>query len=228
MRLRPALALCICLVAPLVAPVQTRPGAEWRGKLVIERFNFVYGTGQKYVYGPGGTFEGTKPLVARRVEPATRDYDLYQGRGGVVREQLTRATGQRSIGPPRDIRLLDYHTGSGLVFDKDGTTAMQGPLTPPAAPLDIGKRKILGFACYGKKYVWRTSQGATVELAIWTPAESGMIVPLLEVEYFTDKTEALLGLTVQFVSQIEPASNLPESLFQRPKGLRVTNVPFVQ
>jgi hypothetical protein len=178
--------------------------------------------------GQGGLLSGKPPLVARRVETWTRDYDLYQGPQGVVREELTRTTGQRSVGSLMDIKLLHYDAGWGLVFDKGGSTAIKGPLSPPTAARTIGTRTILGFVCDGKEYAWKTFQQATVQLRSWTAENSGLKVPLLEVEYFTDSTGSLIGLTIQYVASIEPAANLPDSLFEPPPGLHITNVPFIQ
>ena len=228
MRKRSIIAVLFCLLAPLFGLGQGPRKTDWQGKVEIHKYNFLYGTGQRYVYGHGGNFVGTKPIVTRHVETATRDYDLYVGAGGTVREQLTHATGQPSIGPPKDVRLLHYGVGWGLVFDRGKSTAVRGPLTPPTSPREIGTRTILGFLCEGKQYKWRTRQGGTVDLQTWRATRSGIGVPLLQITHFSDKTGTLLALVVQFVALIKPVSSLPESLFQQPTGLRVTHVPFIE
>lgn len=228
MRKRSIMAVLLCLSAPLLGLGQGPPNTEWQGKIEIHIYNFLFGTGQRYVYGHGGSFVGTKSIVVRRVETATRNYDLYVGPGGVAREQLTRATGQPSIGPLKDIRLLHYSAGWGLVFNRGGSTAIKGPLTPSTSPREIGTRTILGFLCEGKQYKWRTRHGGTVELETWAATRPVVTVPLLQVTHLTDKAGALLALVVQFVAMIKPTSNLPKSLFEPPTGLQVSPVPFIE
>jgi hypothetical protein len=48
------------------------------------------------------------------------------------------------------------------------------------------------------------------------------------VEYFTDNTGAMLSLTVRVVSKLEKSPQLPASLFEPPKGLKITEVPDIE
>jgi hypothetical protein len=190
--------------------------ASWKGKFEIVQFNFMYGTGV-----------GNQNLVDRSVELWKSDYDLYQNAEGVVREELTHLNRNRSIEPPQDVRILDYARGMGLIFDKGRPQAIRGPLRPPALAQGLEARKILGFNCDGAEYRWTTFQQATVQLQRWTARNSDLKVPLLEVEYFTDNAGALLAMTVSVASKLERAAEPPPSLFEPPKGLKVTEVPFV-
>jgi hypothetical protein len=156
------------------------------------------------------------------------DYDLFQSPAGVVREQMTNMNWHPSVEAPMDIRLLDYTRGYGLVFDKGGRQAIRGPLSPPVAGTPLEQRQILGFICDGKQYDWTTPQHARVQLQRWSARDSDLKVPLLQVEYFTDDTGALLTLRVTAVSQLERTSGLPASLFEPPAGLHPIDVPSVE
>jgi len=155
-------------------------------------------------------------------------YNLYQNTEGVVREDLSYVNRNRSLGGPLDVKLFNYSKGAGLIFDKGNPQAIEGSLTPPVRGDAIGERTILGFSCAGNEYRWKTSQGATVELQSWKATDSTFLVPLLEVEYFSDDTGALLSLTVQVINHLMPAPEIPQSFFQPPAGLRVVRVPMVR
>lgn len=208
-----AFALC---AGPGGAQEQSQPGL-WRGRLQVFQFNFMYGVGVQ-----------DRSLVTRDVEVRRSDYDLYQSAAGVAREELAHIDWNRSVEGPMDIRLFDYARGYGLVFDKGGSQAVRGPLVPPAAGKPLEQRRILGFVCDGTEYEWTTFQHARVELEQWYARDSDLRVPLLQVEYFTDDTGALLTLRVTAVSQLERASGLPASLFQAPAGLHAIDVPWIQ
>ena len=191
---------------PLLAQESSRSGF-WKGKLEIYQFNFSIATGVE-----------DKNLVSRNVELWRNQYDLYQNPEGMAREELTQQSqvGNTSIEAPHDIRLLDYNRSYGLSFDRLGKHAMGGPLAPVPGKV-IAQRRILGFVCDGKEYQWTTFQHATVQLKSWSARDSDFKVPLLEVEYFTDDTGALLAMTVQVVSKLEAISELPAALFQAPR-----------
>ena len=191
--------------------------AFWKGELDVRQFNFSYAVGVH-----------DKSHVVRSVGLWKTTYNLYQNAQGVAREDLSYVNRNRSLGGPLDVKLFNYSKGEGLIFDKDSPQAIEGSLTPPVRGNAIGQRTILGFSCAGKEYRWKTSQGATVDLQSWRATNSTFLVPLLEVEYFSDDTGALLSLTVQVVSHLMPASAIPQSLFQPPAGLRVVRVPMVR
>jgi hypothetical protein len=202
--------------APGWAQRQSASG-YWRGTLEVHQFNFSYAVGVR-----------DKNLVTRGVDQWESDYDLYQSAAGVAREELTHLNRNRSVEPPMDIRILDYRSDSGLVFDRGGEQAIKGPLTPAAPGRNIGSRRILGVQCRGMEYEWETPQGATVKLDKWSGLDTSFKVPLLEVAYFTDSSGALLSLTLRMVTKLETVDSLPDSLFQPPPGLEVTNVPLIE
>jgi hypothetical protein len=189
----------------------------WKGKLEIHQFNFSFGT----------QTQENKTTLFRGVDLWKYEYELYQNPDGVAREELTAMNRNRSVEGPLDIRLLDYTRGSGFVFDKGGKEATRGPLVPVSGRTS-GSRRILGLVCVGTNYEWATSQHATVQLQSWRAQNSSFKVPLLEVEYFTDNTGALLALTITVVRSLEPVPHLPNSLFQLPPGLNVVEVPSVR
>ncbi len=196
---------------------QASESGFWKGKFEIHQYNLSFGTGVE-----------NKALVFRSVDLWKSDYDLYQNPAGVAREELTHMNRNRSVEGPLDIRVLDYSRGDGLVFDKGGRDATKGPLIPPVPGKSLGSRRILGFKCEGKEYQWTTFQQAKVRIERWAPQDTSFKVPLLRVGYFTDDTGALLALTVEVVTQLEPVPNLPASLFEAPAGLHVVNLPSVE
>lgn len=210
------LGLLLFLFFPACATAQQRSQPSyWKGQLRIYQFNFMYGEGIK-----------DKSVVSRTVDVWEYDYDLYEDPVGVVREELTHLNRNRSMQPPMDIRILDYHRGYGVVYDRGAKQGMGGPLVPVAGR-PLPERKLLGFACEGRQYRWTTPQLATVELQAWTASDPGPKVPLLEVEYFTDDTGSLLSLTVTAVTKIAPTSALPPSLFEVQPSLHVLHVPSI-
>jgi len=191
--------------------------AFWKGELDVRQFNFSYAVGVH-----------DKSQVVRSVGLWKTNYNLYQNAQGVAREDLAYVNRNRSLGGPLDVKLFNYSRGEGLIFDKGRPQAIGGSLTPPVRGKAIGERTILGFSCAGNEYRWKTSQGATVDLRSWKATDSTFLVPLLEVEFFSDDTGALLSLTVQVVSHLMPAPEIPQSFFQPPDGLRVVRVPMVR
>lgn len=189
----------------------------WKGKFEIYQYNFVYGTG---VRDPS--------LVTRETQLWKFDYDFYANDQGVVREELMQMNRNRSLEGPLDVRLLDYDRNEAVLFDKGGKQETKGPLAPSGTSQDLGARRIMGFLCGGKEYRWRTFQNADVQLQRWRAQDSTLKVPLLELEYFTDATGALLSMRVQVISKVEPTSQLPSSLFMPPSGLKVVQVPDVE
>ena len=216
---RASMALALIFLTPglLANAQQDSRSTFWKGKLEVRQFNFSYAVGVR-----------NKSHVVRSVGVWKSNYDLYQNPEGVVREELTFINRNRSVEGPMDVRLFNYAGGKGLVFDKGSPQAVEGPLAPPVPGRRLGERRILGFTCEGKEYQWKTFQQATVELQSWTANDSSLKVPLLQVEYFTDNTGALLALTVRVVSHVEPASDLLPSLFRPPAGLHVVHVPIVE
>jgi hypothetical protein len=217
--MRAALMVGLALALPLPAARAQYPSqsAFWKGKFEIFQFNLRYGIGVE-----------NQNLVDRSMELWKSVYDLYQDAEGVAREELTHLNRNRSVEGPLDVRILDYSRGEGLVFDKGGPSAIRGPLRPPATGQALEAREILGFTCDGTEYRWTTFQQATVQLQRWTARDSSLKVPLLEVEYFTDNTGAMLSLTVRVVSKLEKSPQLPASLFEPPKGLKITEVPDIE
>jgi hypothetical protein len=187
----------------------------WRGKVQIYQFNFSYG-----VAG------GDRAIASPSVDLWKYTYDLYQDPAGVAREQLTSMNRNRSVEGPLDVRLMDYGRGYGLIFDKGSPRAVAGPLTrgPGRA---LGQRTILGFACEGTEYQWKTFQHATVRLESWTARDGSFKVPLLQLEYFLESDGTLLSLTVEVVSEAEPSERMPSSFFEPPRGLRIVRLPSV-
>lgn len=189
----------------------------WKGKFQIYQLNFSFGT----------RTERNRTEVHRGADLWKYEYELYQNADGVARQELTSMNRNRTVEGPLDVRLMDYSRGSGIVFDKGGKDALSGPLVPVPGRRS-SQRRILGFDCEGKEYDWTTFQGAKVNLQSWSAQDSTLKVPLLEVEYFTDDKGSLLALTIQVVSEIEPVSQLPDSLFQFPRGLHVVKAPSVR
>jgi hypothetical protein len=198
---------------------QEPPGPTfWKGKLQLFQFNFLYGVGVE-----------DRSLVKRNVEVWETDYDLVQGPEGIVREELAHMNWHPSVEGPMGIRLLNYRSGVGVVFDKGGHEAMRWPLLPPAAAVPLEQRQILGFLCDGKEYDWTTTrQHARVQLQRWSARDSNFRVPLLEIEYFTKGNGELLTLSVAEVSELDAGPDVPASVFQPPSGLRVIDVPFIE
>jgi hypothetical protein len=156
------------------------------------------------------------------------DYDLYQNRDGVARLELTHLNRNRLLEGPLDIQLLDYRQGVGWVWDKGGALAIKGPLGPPAEGKSLGTRQILGFTCEGKEYERTTFQQGKVQLQSWSARDTNFRFPLLRVSYHTTSTGVLSALIVQVVTQLEPVSDLPASLFEVPAGLRATAVRSIE
>jgi hypothetical protein len=213
------LAIALTLLSAKGGVPQLSAPHFWKGKYHVFYYDLSEKTSHDYIHN--------KDLIIRGSQLWTQEYDLYEGAGGIVREELTHMNRNRSVEAPMDIRLLDYTAGTGLVFDKGGREAIKGPLVPPAPGRHLGSRLIMGFSCEGKEYEWKTFQGATVDLQRWSAVGSGPKVPLLEVSYFTDATGALLGLTVQVVEKLEPTEELPRSLFEPPPGLHIMPVPLI-
>jgi len=201
------------LLLPLPRIASAPPADSWKGKYSTFRYNFLYGKDTK-----------AENVVSRNTELWRTDYELYQNDAGVARQELTHMNWKRSIEAPMDVRLLDYGHGYGRVWDRGGTQLIEGPLGPLATGKSLGTRQILGFTCEGKEYEWTTFQHAKVQLQSWSAQNSTFRVPLLRVEYFTDDTDSLLGLTVEVVTAVEPANDLPSSLFEVPLGLHVSRV----
>jgi hypothetical protein len=204
----------------LARPPQRPDSGFWTGKFEIFQYNFNVAATHNY--------RTEEDYISRAVELWTSKYDLYQNPGGTVREELTHMNRNRSVEGPLDIRLLDYDRNQAVVFDKGGDQEIKGPLAASEAAQDLGTRQILGFLCEGKGYRWKTFQGADVELQRWRARDSTLRVPLLEVEYLTDATGALLGMRVQVVSEVEPAPPLPAPLFEPPRGLKIVEVPSIE
>jgi hypothetical protein len=198
------------------APQQPSEPGFWTGRFEIYQFNLSHAVGVE-----------DKSLVSRGVDVWQDDYELYQNPAGVTREELVHTTGQRSIEAPHDVRLLDYARGFGVVFDKAGRQGIRGPFAP-VRPRPLAPRRILGFDCEGREHEWTTFQHARVELQSWRARSSSFRAPLLEVEYFTDDTGALIALTVRFVSKVGPGAQMPASLFDPPVGLHVVDVPSIR
>jgi hypothetical protein len=158
------------------------------------------------------------------------DYDLYQNPSGLAREELTNLTRTKlmtNLGYPYNIRILDYPHNHGVVFVERGQDGAEGPWVPVPGVALPQPRTILGFRCEGKRYRWTTFQKATVELDTWTAQDSSLRVPLLEVKYVTESRWSLLGVDVVMVTELEPVSSLPASLFEVPEGVRPTHVESV-
>jgi len=216
-RLGTALALVLMILAMPAYAQQDSQTASWKGKLEVRQFNFSYAVGVR-----------NQRLVVRSVDVWKTNYDFYQNTSGIVREELTFINHNRSVGGPMDIRLLNYADGEGLVFDKGRPEAIEGSLKPPVPGKSLGVKHILGFSCEGSEFEWKTFQHASVELQSWRVVNSSLRVPLLQVEYFSDDTGALIALTVRVASQVGPSPALPPSLFQPPEGLRIVHVPMVE
>jgi hypothetical protein len=199
---------------------QSSDSGFWKGKFEVYQFNFSYGTAHDYAQN--------REFIHRGVDLWKEEYDLYQNPTGIARQELTHMNRNRSVEGPLDVRLLDYSRGYGLVFDKGGGRAIEGPLEPTVAGRDLGSRRILGFACRGRQYEWTTFQQVKVQLQSWSAHGSNLRVPLLQVENITDSTGALVTLRIRVVSNLEPVPYLPASLFEQPAGLQVTKVPSIQ
>jgi hypothetical protein len=210
------------LVLSVVSGVGQDPSQSsfWKGEYEIYQFNFSAQPGREGAVG--GEYG------ARAVDLWQSDYELYQSPRGIAREELKRMNRNRSLEGPMDIRLLDYAQGYGLVWDKGGGKALRGPLAPPAASRPMGSRVILGFTCDGKEYTWTTFQRAKVQLEVWSARDGDFKVPLLQVEYLTHETGALITMVIQFVSKLERVSELPPPLFEAPAGLQVVNSRSLQ
>lgn len=202
---------------PLATTPQMAETGAWKGKYAIFQYNLLYGTDVQ-----------DQNRVSRSMELREFDYDLFQNDSGIAREDLTHMNTNRGLEGPLDVRLLDYGHGYGRVWDKGGTQLVEGPLDPLVPGKSIGTRQILGFACEGREYEWTTFQHATVQLESWSAKDSTFKVPLLQVQHFTDNAGDLLGITVDVVTQLEPASELPASLFVAPEGLKVVKVHSIE
>lgn len=216
-RLWAAFSLVLMILAMPAYAQQDSQTAFWKGKLEVRQFNFSYAVGVR-----------NQHHVVRSVDVWKTNYDFYQNSAGIVREELTFINHNRSVGGPVDIRLLNYAEGVGLVFDKGRPEAIEGSLKPPVQGKSLGVKHVLGFSCEGLEFEWKTFQHASVQLQSWRAVNSSLRVPLLQVEYFSDNTGALIALTVRVVSLVEASPTLPPSLFQPPEGLRIVHVPMVQ
>jgi hypothetical protein len=211
--------LTVVLTAGLSPAQQPSQTGFWQGKLESYSFDFFYGVGIE-----------DSTVISREGWVERHEYDLYQSPAGVAREELTNLTRTRTmtiVGSPYNIRIFDYTRGKGVAFFKDRQEGAEGPLIPLLEVSPRQPRTILGFACEGKHYRWATFQNATVELDTWTAQGGGPRVPLLEVSYVTDPRGSLLGLTVTMVTKLEPAADLPASLFEVPERVRPTHVESV-
>jgi len=213
-------AILICLAALVGgAPsgAQERSGpSSWKGKYVEYQFNLAGAV------AVGGDTNGS---VVHSGSDWRSDYDLYQNDRGVVRLELTRMNRYRSVEGPLENKILDYSRGVGWIWDKGGTTAIEGPFGPPVAGKSLGRRQILGFTCGGEEYEWKTGQQSRVQLQSWSPQDTSFRFPVLRVQYVTDSAGVLLALIVDVVTQVEAVPDLPSSLFNPPAGLKVHSVP---
>ncbi len=220
MRIVCALGFAVAIFAASSRAQQPVSPRFWTGTLQIRQLNFGYGRGH------GG--RENKEYTYRNVRTWKYNYKFFLNPDGVAREELTFINRNRSVEGPLDFKLLDFHQGIGLAFDKAERQAERGPLIPPASPKPLGTARILGFECDGKEYEWTTFQDAKVQLSSWSARNPGPRIPLLQIKYFFDKTGALLALTVEVVSELEVSPELPPSLFSPPAGMKIVQVPTMQ
>lgn len=210
----------LCIPKTIAGGQASSKGSFWDGQFEVFQFTFTDTTAHNSVLNKNFRYRGA--------DLTTYVYKLYQNPDGIAREELTSMSRNRSVEGAIDVKILNYRTGEGIVFNKSGTQAVEGPLRPQVQGKNIGERKILGFLCIGEEFRWQTRQGGIVDLQRWSARGSDFKVPLLEVEYSADKTGALLGMWVRMVSRLEQVDELPASLFEVPLGLHISNVPVLE
>ncbi len=191
----------------------------WKAQLHIVSFGFGEVTERNY--------ESNRTRVFQNVDVQQYKYNIFQNPRGIVREELSFISRNRSVEPPLENRLYDYDRGFQLAFDKGREDAVRWIHKPPMSQTPLQSRRILGHLCRGTQYEWR-DRGRTFRHQRWFVEDVDFRTPLLEIRYVFDATDSLLDMEVRVVSEMEVVPHLPASMFEAPAGLKIVEIPSIE